>query len=202
MQLRKVTHTLKGVRATDGAGVSLVRVLGANTTDTYDPFLMLDSFDSTDPDDYRAGFPMHPHRGIETVTFIARGAMVHEDHLGTKATVTDGEAQWLTAGSGAFHSEMPQATERLLGVGKFVVAADHDDARVECRGLTDPAEKGKSVHPRHADIRENDVRMQLACQLQRIGSVVGFLDPADGQCGRIEQFPHGDPDRRLIICNQ
>ena len=93
-------------------------------------------------------------------------------------------------------------TERLLGVGKFVVAADHDDARVECRGLTDPAEKGKSVHPRHADIRENDVRMQLACQLQRIGSVVGFLDPADGQCGRIEQFPHGDPDRRLIICNQ
>lgn len=107
MQLRKVTHTLKGVRATDGAGVSLVRVLGANTTDTYDPFLMLDSFDSTDPEDYRAGFPMHPHRGIETVTFIARGAMVHEDHLGTKATVTDGEAQWLTAGSGAFHSEMP-----------------------------------------------------------------------------------------------
>ena len=116
MQLRKVTHTLKGVRATDGAGVSLVRVLGANTTDTCDPFLMLDSFDSTDPEDYRAGFPMHPHRGIETVTFIARGAMVHEDHLGTKATVTDGEAQWLTAGSGAFHSEMPQATERLLCV--------------------------------------------------------------------------------------
>lgn len=116
MRLRKVTHTLKGVRATDGAGVSLMRVLGANTTDTYDPFLMLDSFDSTDPDDYRAGFPMHPHRGIETVTFAARGTMVHEDHLGTKATVTDGEAQWLTAGSGAFHSEMPQATERLLGV--------------------------------------------------------------------------------------
>ena len=111
MQLRKVTHTLKGVRATDGAGVSLVRVLGANTTDTYDPFLMLDSFDSTDPDDYRAGFPMHPHRGIETVTFVARGAMVHEDHLGTKATVTDGEAQWLTAGSGAFHSECIQSSK-------------------------------------------------------------------------------------------
>ena len=77
---------------------------------------MLDAFDSTDPADYVAGFPMHPHRGIETVTFLSKGTIVHEDHLGTKAAIHDGEAQWLTAGSGAFHSEMPQPAERMLGV--------------------------------------------------------------------------------------
>jgi redox-sensitive bicupin YhaK (pirin superfamily) len=106
--LRKVVKQVQGFRTQDGAGVSLVRVLGNQTTDAYDPFLMLDAFDSTDPDDYVAGFPMHPHRGIETVTFLSKGTIVHEDHLGTKAAIYDGEAQWLTAGSGAFHSEMPQ----------------------------------------------------------------------------------------------
>nr|MCR4935821.1 pirin family protein [Oscillospiraceae bacterium] len=100
----------------DGAGVSLVRVLGNETVDAFDPFLMLDAFDSTDPRDYLAGFPMHPHRGIETVTFLSKGSIVHEDHLGTKAAIHDGEAQWLTAGSGAFHSEMPQRAERMLGL--------------------------------------------------------------------------------------
>ena len=114
--LRNVTNQVQGYRAVDGAGVSLVRVLGNETTDVYDPFLMLDAFDSTDPADYVAGFPLHPHRGIETVTFLSRGSIVHEDHLGTKATIHDGEAQWLTAGSGAFHSEMPQPADRMLGV--------------------------------------------------------------------------------------
>ena len=114
--LRKVENMVQGFRTTDGAGVSLVRVLGNTTTDIYDPFLMLDAFDSTNPDDYTAGFPMHPHRGIETVTFLSKGSIVHEDHLGTKASISDGEAQWLTAGSGAFHSEMPQPAERMLGV--------------------------------------------------------------------------------------
>ena len=114
--LRKVEKMVKGFRTQDGAGVSLVRVLGNQTTDAYDPFLMLDAFDSTDPKDYIAGFPMHPHRGIETVTFLSKGNIVHEDHLGTKAAIHDGEAQWLTAGSGAYHSEMPQPAERMLGV--------------------------------------------------------------------------------------
>lgn len=114
--LRKVNSQVQGYRVVDGAGVSLVRVLGNETTDVYDPFLMLDAFDSTDPADYVSGFPMHPHRGIETVTFLSKGTIVHEDHLGTKAAIHDGEAQWLTAGSGAFHSEMPQPAERMLGV--------------------------------------------------------------------------------------
>ena len=114
--LREVIKQVQGYRTKDGAGVSLVRVLGNETTDDYDPFLMLDAFDSTNPDDYTKGFPMHPHRGIETVTFLSKGTIVHEDHLGTKAAIHDGEAQWLTAGSGAFHSEMPQPAERMLGV--------------------------------------------------------------------------------------
>lgn len=114
--LRKVIKQVQGHRTQDGAGVSLVRVLGNQTTDEYDPFLMLDAFDSTDPSDYIAGFPMHPHRGIETFTFLSKGTMIHEDHLGTKAAIHDGEAQWLTAGSGAFHSEMPQPSERMLGL--------------------------------------------------------------------------------------
>ena len=97
--LRKVENQVQGSRTQDGAGVSLVRVLGNQTADIYDPFLMLDAFDSTDPKDYIAGFPMHPHRGIETVTFLSRGTIVHEDHLGTKAVIHDGEAQWLTSRS-------------------------------------------------------------------------------------------------------
>ena len=114
--LRSVERMFRGKRTTDGTGVSLLRVLGNQTAAIFDPFLMLDAFDSTNPDDYTAGFPMHPHRGIETVTFLSKGCIVHEDHLGTKATIHDGEAQWLTAGSGAYHSEMPQPAERMLGV--------------------------------------------------------------------------------------
>ena len=114
--IRKVEKQVQGFRTKDGDGVSLVRVLGNETTDVFDPFLMLDAFDSRNPSDYTAGFPMHPHRGIETVTFLSKGTIVHEDHLGTKAAIHDGEAQWLTAGSGAFHSEMPQPARRMLGV--------------------------------------------------------------------------------------
>lgn len=112
--MRKVIHQTKGHKEIDGAGVHLVRVLGNQTTDIHDPFLMLDAFDSRNPSDYTAGFPMHPHRGIETVSFISKGEMLHRDHLGTEAVIYDGEAQWLTAGSGAEHEEFPGG-ERILG---------------------------------------------------------------------------------------
>lgn len=115
MKERKVIQQVQGFRTSDGAGVSLVRVLGRETANEFDPFLMLDSFDSSDPRDYEAGFPEHPHRGIETVNFLVKGQMTHEDHLGSHQTIGDGEAQWLTAGSGAFHSEQPGG-ESLLGL--------------------------------------------------------------------------------------
>src|SRR3712207_4853137 len=113
---RKIKSTIKGFRTTDGAGVSLVRVLGHSTTEEYDPILMLDSFDSEEPSDYVAGFPEHPHRGIETVSYIYRGKMVHKDSMGNEDMISDGEVQYMNSGSGVFHSEELPASERLLGV--------------------------------------------------------------------------------------
>jgi redox-sensitive bicupin YhaK (pirin superfamily) len=113
---RKIYQQVRGYRTKDGAGVSLVRVLGNGTVEEYDPFLMLDSFDSTNPDDYTAGFPMHPHRGIETISYVYRGSMTHRDSLGNEDTIGDGEVQWMTAGSGIMHEERLPASERLLGV--------------------------------------------------------------------------------------
>ncbi len=113
---RKIIQQVRGFRTKDGAGVSLVRVLGYGTVQEYDPILMLDSFDSTNPDDYTAGFPMHPHRGIETISYVYRGFMTHRDSLGNEDTIGDGEVQWMTAGSGILHEEKLPAAERMLGV--------------------------------------------------------------------------------------
>lgn len=113
---RKIKTKVKGFNTRDGAGVSLVRVLGRDTANEFDPILLLDSFDSTNPDDYRAGFPMHPHRGIETISYLSRGNMVHRDSLGNEEKITDGEVQWMNSGSGIMHEEMIPDSERLLGV--------------------------------------------------------------------------------------
>lgn len=113
---RQIKSKVKGFRTQDGAGVSLVRVLGHETVEEFDPILMLDSFDSTNPDDYTAGFPMHPHRGIETVSYLYKGRMVHKDTLGNEDEITDGEVQWMNSGSGILHEEQVPAAGRLLGV--------------------------------------------------------------------------------------
>lgn len=115
MNLRPILKTVRGQRAVDGAGVSLVRVLSNRDVYDFDPFLMLDSFDSVDPADYTAGFPWHPHRGIETITYLINGKIEHMDSLGNKGTIESGESQWMTAGSGILHQEMPIASERMLG---------------------------------------------------------------------------------------
>ncbi|MDD3766712.1 MAG: pirin family protein [Eubacteriales bacterium] len=113
---RKISQQVRGYRTKDGAGVSLVRVLGNQTVQEYDPILMLDSFDSTNPEDYTAGFPLHPHRGIETISYVYRGFMTHKDSLGNEDTIGNGEVQWMTAGSGIMHEEKLPAADRLLGV--------------------------------------------------------------------------------------
>ncbi len=113
---RMITDRVTGFRTQDGAGVSLVRVLGNRTTDKFDPILMLDSFDSVDPEEYTAGFPIHPHRGIETVSYIWRGKMMHKDSMGNSDTIGDGEVQWMNSGSGIMHEEQLPASERMLGV--------------------------------------------------------------------------------------
>ncbi|MGI6755492.1 MAG: pirin family protein [Atopobiaceae bacterium] len=113
---RKITKRVQGFATQDGAGVHLIRVLNNSTIKDFDPFLMMDSFDSTNPDDYKKGFPLHPHRGIETISYVARGYMQHRDTLGFEDTVGDGEVQWMCAGSGIEHEETIPASERLLGI--------------------------------------------------------------------------------------
>lgn len=115
MKQRSIKKTVKGQRDIDGAGVKLVRVLGRNDLEDFDPFLMLDSFDTNNPADYLAGFPLHPHRGIETITYLISGRIEHEDSLGNKGTIIAGESQWMTAGSGIMHQEMPKEDGRMLG---------------------------------------------------------------------------------------
>jgi redox-sensitive bicupin YhaK (pirin superfamily) len=105
---RRLQQIIPSVATSDGAGVSLRRSLGAAPDARVDPFLMLDEFSSDDPDDYIAGFPSHPHRGFETVTYMLDGHMLHEDHLGNRGDLLPGGAQWMTAGRGIIHSEMPQ----------------------------------------------------------------------------------------------
>ena len=112
----KITKTVQGYRTRDGAGVSLVRVLGKDTIEDFDPILMLDSFDSTNPEDYIKGFPMHPHRGIETISYLYKGKMIHRDTLGNEDAITSGEVQWMNSGSGIEHEEMIPESDRLLGV--------------------------------------------------------------------------------------
>jgi len=95
----------------EGAGVHLKRVFGFNEGPTFDPFLLLDDFRGDEPRYYIAGFPWHPHRGIETITYILRGEVQHGDSLGNKGTIGPGDVQWMTAGSGIIHQEMPQGDE-------------------------------------------------------------------------------------------
>ncbi len=108
MTTRKLQQIIPALPASDGAGVKLMRSLGSANHLRLDPFLMLDAFSSENPDDYVAGFPSHPHRGFETVTYLLDGHMLHEDHLGNRGNLKSGGVQWMTAGRGIIHSEMPQ----------------------------------------------------------------------------------------------
>ncbi len=113
---RKLARIIPAMNTSDGAGVRLRRSLGSGEGTRLDPFLMLDEFSSMNPGDYIAGFPAHPHRGFETVTYILDGHMRHEDHLGNQGDLKSGGVQWMTAGRGIIHSEMPQQLEgRMRG---------------------------------------------------------------------------------------
>lgn len=108
MTLRAVRQTIPALETSDGAGVKIKRSIGQHQNIRLDPFLMLDEFGSDQPQDYMAGFPSHPHRGFETVTYMIEGHMLHEDHLGNRGNLRNGGVQWMTAGRGIVHSEMPQ----------------------------------------------------------------------------------------------
>ncbi|MFA5007324.1 MAG: pirin family protein [Candidatus Izemoplasmatales bacterium] len=141
MNVRRIARTVNGTAAVDGAGVRLVRVLSRPDVGHADPFLMLDAFDSTDPEDYVKGFPWHPHRGIETITYLIDGHIEHGDSIGNRGTIGPGECQWMTAGSGILHQEMPRPAKRMLGAQLW---------------LNLPA-KDKMCPPKYRDVRAGTV---------------------------------------------
>lgn len=124
---REIEKVVAGQATSDGAGVKLTRMLGTAQLAHLDPFLMLDCFESDKPDDYLAGFPEHPHRGFQTVTYILNGRMRHKDNAGHESVIEAGGVQWMNAGRGVIHSEMPEQQEGLLkGFQLWVnLAAEH-----------------------------------------------------------------------------
>lgn len=191
MAKREMIRLVRGRPAVDGAGVHLVRVLGNQTSGDFDPFLMLDSFDSTDPADYVAGFPMHPHRGIETVTYLISGRIDHEDSLGNKGSIRSGECQWMTAGSGILHQEMPKPSERMLGFQLWLNLPQNDkmcepaylgitremvprirSGRAEIGALAGRFGETAGVTPRHIPANVYDIQLPA-------GEAITLPTPAD-----------------------
>jgi redox-sensitive bicupin YhaK (pirin superfamily) len=113
VNIRAITQIIEGIKTTDGAGVNLTRIIGSSELNMLDPFLLLDEFGSDNPDDYIAGFPPHPHRGFETITYMLNGKWQHKDSAGNEGKLGERSVQWMTAGRGIIHSEMPIQTDGL-----------------------------------------------------------------------------------------
>src|SRR6059036_4200448 len=139
---RQIEKIIEPEPVTEGAGVRLKRSIATQTFDYLDPFLLLDHFASSNPRDYQAGFPLHPHRGIETVTYVLRGEVHHKDTLGNSGSIGAGDVQWMTAGRGIMHEEMPQV--RPEGIARFQLWVNL------------PA-KLKMTKPRYQDVRSDKI---------------------------------------------
>ena len=112
MSIRPILENKTSSPVIEGAGVRLDRAFGFGNTSQFDPFLLLDDFRNENPNDYLKGFPWHPHRGIETITYILKGSVEHKDSLGNSGNLNDGDVQWMTAGSGILHQEMPKGNDK------------------------------------------------------------------------------------------
>lgn len=144
---RSVEHVLVGRPTTDGAGVRITRVIATPELDHYDPFLLLNEFRSDDPDDYIAGFPDHPHRGFETVTYMLAGAMEHADNQGNSGLLGPGSVQWMTAGRGIVHSEMPRQDDGLMWGFQLWVNLPASEKMTSPRYQDIPADDIPTVEP-------------------------------------------------------
>jgi redox-sensitive bicupin YhaK (pirin superfamily) len=189
--VRPVKRVVKSRPTIEGAGVRLRRAFGFGNTSDFDPFLLLDDFRNDRPEDYRAGFPWHPHRGIETITYVLAGTVAHGDSMGNRGTIGAGDVQWMTAGSGIVHQEMPEgdADGRMHG---FQLWANLPASR-------------KMTDPRYQDVRAADIpvvtdddgtRVRVVCG--RYGGRTGpvdevFIDPAyldvEVPAGRTKALP-------------
>ncbi len=139
---RYIEKKVKGYNTVDGDNVHLVRVLGKRNYNDFDPILMLDSFDSTNYEDYKNGFPFHPHRGIETISYLSKGKMIHRDTLNNEEIIKDGEVQWMSTASGIMHEEQLPKSERLLGVQLWL----------------NMPKNNKMDPPSYLNIRDNDIK--------------------------------------------
>jgi redox-sensitive bicupin YhaK (pirin superfamily) len=169
-ETRKILKVIKSQPTIEGAGVHLKRAFGFSEVPTFDPFLLLDDFRSNDPRHYLAGFPWHPHRGIETITYVINGHVEHGDSLGNKGIISAGDVQWMTAGSGIIHQEMPRGDETHK-MGGFQLWANL------------PASQ-KMMDPRYRDV-ESD---QIPVIEEENGTIIRIV------CGKLagEQGPVGD----------
>ncbi len=151
--LQKVSNVYAGMPTSDGAGVKLTRMVGTPELDMIDPFLMLDRMDNDNPDSYMAGFPNHPHRGFETVTIMQEGQMRHEDSVGNSGLLTPGDVQWMTAGRGIIHSEIPEMLEgRMSGFQLWInLPAKHKMVAPKYQDI--PAAKIPSVSAKGSTVR-------------------------------------------------
>lgn len=174
MSLRTVSRVLSGQPATDGAGVRMTRVIATPQLDSFDPFLLLDEFRSDDADDYIAGFPDHPHRGFETVTYMLAGAMQHKDNQGNTGLLGPGSVQWMTAGRGIVHSEMPQQEDGLMWGFQLWVNLPASD---------------KMTDPRYQDIPAADVPEVTLAENVTIRIVAGELDGLRGPVSGVATDP-------------
>src|SRR5262245_4857960 len=173
MSARPIVQVVQGQATSDGAGVRLTRMIGTRSLDHVDPFLLLDEFRSDDASDYVGGFPDHPHRGFETVTYMLAGEMEHRDHSGNRGRLTAGSVQWMTAGRGIIHSEMPKQKDGLMWGFQLWVNL--------------PA-KDKMGPPRYQDIPSDRIP-ELAWQGARVRVIAGRLGEAEGPVGGIVTQP-------------
>jgi redox-sensitive bicupin YhaK (pirin superfamily) len=163
--VRKVKIIMQSKATIDGAGVKLKRVFSNHEVKLTDPFLLLDFFGSDNPDDYIRGFPWHPHRGIETITYMLEGEVKHEDSMGNSGTINSGDCQWMTAGSGIIHQEMPDRVEGSMR--GFQLWANLPSGK-------------KMMHPRYRDIKESDIPELTTKNGARVRIICGELDGTVG----------------------
>ena len=178
--IRGIKTVFKSKPTMEGAGVRLKRVFGYNETDLMDPFLLLDHFGSDNPDDYLKGFPWHPHRGIETITYMIAGEVKHEDSLGNAGTIESGDVQWMTAGSGIIHQEMPNRSNgSMMG---FQLWANLPSSN-------------KMMNPRYQEVKDMMIPEVVTESGARVRIICGKLD---GTCGPVSEIVT-DPEYMDVI---
>jgi redox-sensitive bicupin YhaK (pirin superfamily) len=165
-ETRMIRKVWKSKPTIEGAGVHLKRAFGFSQVPRFDPFLLLDDFRNDHPDDYIKGFPWHPHRGIETITYVLRGDVEHGDSMGNQGLITSGDVQWMTAGSGIIHQEMPQGDPEGLMLG-FQLWANLPQSH-------------KMMEPRYRDVKRGDIPEVVLPQGAKIKIICGRVGGREG----------------------